>query len=790
MSILKWKRLDHVASCLLTAGMALAVHGQTDLKLDALSPDSLQRLYGAAPLSSLWLEVQVNGAPMPRAAHLLRRSNGQLMASVEDLARWRIRTPAAESFPFKGIDYVALDGIEGLRYDVDEQRQLLKIDGEAQTFIPTFVRARAARYSMPGPVSPGAFLNYDLQYSRQETLTRLDGLLELGTFNALGLGTATFLGRDLDGSRKEMIRLDTAWVHDDTTSLRSLRLGDSVGRPGTWGRSVRFGGVQWGTDFSTRPDFVPFPLPGISGEALQPSTIDLYVDNALRYSQKVPYGPFSIANIPAITGAGQVSVVVRDLLGRETVVNLPYYVSNSLLREGLHDYTYEAGSIRRHYAVENNDYGPFFAAGTHRYGVADDLTAEARAELAEGRQTVGGGISWLLPRIGTLNAATAVSRSPLGTGSLLLVGMDHLARRFSFGAQTQVTSAEFAQLGLSGPNLPPRRISTGRATYSIRGGGSVFASYTKQDNRAQPDIEFVSAGYSLGISNNLFLSLYGFQSLSGEPIRSVGVSLTCSLGPRTSASVDWSRQGGEDTPSVQLQQSLPQGAGYGYRVRAAGGPRPRTDLALLAQNDIGTYGIEAARADGTTGTRVSASGGMSLLGGEVRLSRRLNDSFAVVKVGDFPNVPILLDNQLVGRTDGSGSAVIPALRPYQENNLSIQQDALPLDARVGALRMAVTLARRSAKVVEFPVHRSRGALLRILLEDGTPVPSGAVVTVDGQAEEFPVARRGEAYITDLSRENRLQVRWKGQTCALRVIMPDDGKPLPVLGPFICTGIAP
>jgi len=698
--------------------MALAAHGQTDLKLDALSPESLQRIYGAAPPSSLWLEVQVNGAPMPRPAHLLRRSSGQLMASVEDLARWRIRAPAAEPFSFKGIDYVALDGIEGLRYDVDEQRQLLKIDGEAQTFIPTFVRARAARYSMPGPVSPGAFLNYDLQYSRQETLTRLDGLLEL------------------------------------------------------------------------RPDFVPFPLPGISGEALQPSTIDLYVDNALRYSQKVPYGPFSIANIPAITGAGQVSVVVRDLLGRETVVNLPYYVSNSLLREGLHDYTYEAGSIRRHYAVENNDYGPFFAAGTHRYGVADDLTAEARAELAEGRQTVGGGISWLLPRIGTLNAATAVSRSPLGTGSLLLVGMDHLARRFSFGAQTQVTSAEFAQLGLSGPNLPPRRISTGRATYSIRGGGSVFASYTKQDNRAQPDIEFVSAGYSLGISNNLFLSLYGFQSLSGEPIRSVGVSLTCSLGPRTSASVDWSRQGGEDTPSVQLQQSLPQGAGYGYRVRAAGGPRPRTDLALLAQNDIGTYGIEAARADGTTGTRVSASGGMSLLGGEVRLSRRLNDSFAVVKVGDFPNVPILLDNQLVGRTDGSGSAVIPALRPYQENNLSIQQDALPLDARVGALRMAVTLARRSAKVVEFPVHRSRGALLRILLEDGTPVPSGAVVTVDGQAEEFPVARRGEAYITDLSRENRLQVRWKGQTCALRVIMPDDGKPLPVLGPFICTGIAP
>lgn len=790
MSISKWKRLEHVASCLLSTGLALVAHGETELRLDTLGPESLRRLYGEAPPSSLWLEVQVNGAPMPRAAHLLRRSNGQLMASVEDLARWRIRAPAAEPYPYKGIDYVALDDIAGLRHAIDERSQVLRMDGDAQTFVPTVVRARAARYSMPDPAPPGAFLNYDLQYSRQETLARLDGLIELGTFNALGLGTTTFLGRDLDGPRKDMIRLDTAWVHDDVASLRSLRLGDSIGRPGTWGRSVRFGGIQWGTDFSTRPDFVPFPLPGISGEALQPSTVDLYVDNALRLSQKVPYGPFSIANIPAITGEGQVSVVVRDLLGRETVVSLPYYVSNALLREGLHDYTYEAGSVRWHYAVENNDYGPAFAAGTHRYGVADDLTAEARVEVAEGRQTAGGGVNWLVPGIGTLNAATAVSRSPLGTGSLLLVGMDHLARRFSFGAQTQVTSAEFVQLGLSGPNLPPRRTSSGRATYSIRGGGSLFASYTKQDNRAQPDIEFVSAGYSLGISSNLFLSLFGFQSLSGEPIRSVGVSLTCSLGPRTSASVDWSRHGDESTPSVQLQQSLPQGSGYGYRLRTAGGPHERTDVALLAQNDIGTYGLEAARADGTTGARVSASGGMSLLGGEVRLSRRLNESFAVIKVGDFPNVPILLDNQLVARTDSSGSAVIPALRPYQENNLSIQQDALPIDARVGALRLSVTLARRSARVVEFPVRRSRGALLRLQLDDGSPVPSGAVVTVDGQAEEFPVARRGEAYVTDLARENRLQVRWKGQSCTLRVVMPDDGKPLPVLGPFICSGVAP
>jgi outer membrane usher protein len=188
--------------------------------------------------------------------------------------------------------------------------------------------------------------------------------------------------------------------------------------------------------------------------------------------------------------------------------------------------------------------------------------------------------------------------------------------------------------------------------------------------------------------------------------------------------------------------------------------------------------------------RFSAAGAVALLGGGLHLSRRLDDSFAVVQVGDYPNVPVSADNQVVAHTDANGSALVPALRAYQKNSISIRTDALPLDAEIGAMRLSVTPRRRSGSLVEFPVRSVRGALLKIFLEDGTPLPSGAVVTVKGQEGTFPVARRGEAYVTGLARDNVVRAAWKGRRCTLQVALPPDPGPLPVLGPFVCHGVTP
>src|SRR5205807_1753009 len=84
---------------------------------------------------------------------------------------------------------------------------------------------------------------------------------------------------------------------------------------------------------------------------------------------EVPSGPFTIQDLPVVTGGGDARIVVRDVLGRERVVYLPYYASPRLLQQGLHDFSYEIGAVRENFGITSADYGRFMSAATHRLGL-------------------------------------------------------------------------------------------------------------------------------------------------------------------------------------------------------------------------------------------------------------------------------------------------------------------------------------------------------------------------------------------------------------------------------------
>src|SRR4030095_16460815 len=161
------------------------------------------------------------------------------------------------------------------------------------------------------------------------------------------------------------------------------RLGNSATRTGAWGRSIYFGGIQWGTNFTLSPGYITQPIPTIGGQSRAPSTGELSFSDALRPTSQVPAGPFTIDNFPQITGSGQARIVVRDLLGRETVLVQDFFSSAALLRKGLSDYSFEAGAVRRNLGIDSANYGAGFASGMFRHGLSDSFTLEARAEASE-----------------------------------------------------------------------------------------------------------------------------------------------------------------------------------------------------------------------------------------------------------------------------------------------------------------------------------------------------------------------------------------------------------------------
>jgi outer membrane usher protein len=141
-------------------------------------------------------------------------------------------------------------------------------------------------------------------------------------------------------------------------------------------------------------------------------------------------------------------------------------------------------------------------------------------------------------------------------------------------------------------------------------------------------------------------------------------------------------------------------------------------------------------------------------------------------------------------TNGDGNALIPRLRAYDHNMISIDQRDLPLDAEINTLKLDAAPYYRSGIEVKFPIEHSRGATLTIHLENGNPLPVGASVQEVDKEEIYVVGYDGEVYIVGLASTTTLRATWNNHSCTFDVNFTVSANPLPDLGIFICKGVKP
>jgi len=736
-----------------------------------------------------WLAVSLNGQQSDDVALFLRTPTGHILAPAAQVKAWRLRAPPQTAMTYKGEQYIALDALPGLSYSIDEDRQVLIIKAPAQLFEPVALTFSNQDAAHPPEPPLGAFLNYDLVGAHANSKTALTGSLEASVFGPAGAGVTQYLVRH-QAEQTRAIRLTTTWTIDHPETASSLRFGDSITGSSAWGGAVRFGGLQWASNYTTRPGFITMPLPGIGGESALPSTVDVYVNNMLRLQNSLPSGPFHVADVPIITGEGDVRIVVRDLLGRQQIIDQPYYASPELLRAGLQVYSFETGFIRDNFALANNDYGRPLVVATDRVGLTDQLTGEVHGELLNEQQTVGLSSSALVATFGVLDASIAGSHSRDGNGELLGLGFQHSARGFSLGANVQYASREFVRVGIS-PDQPSTRLTSQLfASAGLGRYGSLSVSRTRNEYYGGHTVDILSARHSINVGWLGYLSFSVVRTVTGTRDTTIALTLTHSIDARTSMTSTTTSDTGGTTTELDLQRNLPAGRGLGYRLSADAGAFRAVDGTLDLQGDTGTYEIEAREQSGLTQTQVSATGGFALLGGQVFPTRTIEDSFAVVQVGAESGVRVYRENQLVGRTDSAGYVLVPGLRAYQENDIKIEQADIPLDRTVDTIQSQAVPYFRSGVLVSFPIARPSGALLTVQLDSGAPLPPGAVVKVSGVEEEFPTGLNGEVYVTGLTEHNDLQAEWPGGACTFAMSYERSEDPLPRLGPFVCKSAAP
>lgn len=333
------------------------------------------------------LEVFVNGRPTHLLVELIDR-DGKLLARADDVAELGLMPSTGQPLA-KGAQLVPLQDIPGLSCTIDEQRQELHLTAQDRAMQVQRLGTGATAAASTAEAGFGTVLNYDLEATSTAGRAVASGTFGSVSFTPWGTATTDWL-MQAGLPTASVTRLDSTLIHEDLGNLRRWLLGDTIAGGLDWTRPYRLGGIQVASNFTLRPDLVTFPVPALTGHADVPSTMDLFVNGVHALSRDVTPGPFQLQQPPLLSGAGDLSVVVRDPVGHESVQTLNFYTSTSLLAPGLFSYSAEAGYLRNNYGLVGDGYTRPVGSATVRTGLANWLTAESHAEVSA---QAGGGLA-------------------------------------------------------------------------------------------------------------------------------------------------------------------------------------------------------------------------------------------------------------------------------------------------------------------------------------------------------------------------------------------------------------
>src|SRR3954464_3636373 len=520
-----------------------------------------------------------------------------------------------------GQTWGPLSDAAGFAAQLDAPNQSVNLKFAPQAFATTHLaQAEEERPVITAPLT-SVFANYDISYTQTATrgiasVDDVGALTKLGLSGKAGVLTNTSVARNLAGDpsllARALTRLETTYARDFPDANTSLRIGDSGTRAGGWGRAVYFGGVQWATNFTLSPGYITQPIPTIGGQSRAPSTVELYINDALRQTSQVPTGPFTIDNFPQITGSGQARIVVRDLLGRETVLVQDFFSSAALLRKGLSDYSFEAGAVRRNLGIDSANYGAAFVSGLWRHGLSDDFTVETRAEASEKLRGGGAGVAVALP-LGLLGqvAGAASSDDVTGSGRQGLVSLEHWSLRHGFTLRAEAASREYRQVGQDDETLPYRRQWLASYTYARPELGHLGLGYAKIDTYDRGPITTYSANYSIRVFAQSSITVSATRVDGGDATgRSIGVSLLIPLDGRITATAATTHHAGHTDGYATVSKGLSLEAGAAWRALA--GRREGQNYAeggLYYQGSKGLVTADASVSDTQSTVRLGAQGG-------------------------------------------------------------------------------------------------------------------------------------------------------------------------------------
>lgn len=642
-----------------------------------------------------------------------------------------------------------------------------------------------------------AFLNYGIYYdlSDDAEVSSIRVPSEVGLSIDGRLLAASFSYDKHDGDA-ELVRLMSSFVADNTDVQRRLTVGDFTAFSGELGSGGLFGGVSIRKQFSITPRFVRSPDLNLYGVLESPSELEIYVDNRLVETRRLPPGRFEFLDLPNNRGAGEVTLIVRDAFGTETISEYPFYLSTALLKEGLHEYSYNLGFRRQEFGRESFKYGDMAFLGFHRFGFTDSFTAGLRGEASGEMRNLGAGIGLAFTGFGELGVSVAASWEGRSSGYAGVLGYSYRGRNFSSQFAVRGFSRDYSTLNISPDTEKPRYVGNMALHYNPFLSGSLSVQFSATDSRSRPDMKMYSLSYTRRLFKTIFLFLRASRTEMLEASYEFAAGITVPLGFGQSAGVNYINRKRGNSATAYLSKNPPPNRGSGYRlqIERVDDPFGKADIngnAMLSyRGSRGVYSATYRRSRGLNYYSLGFSGGVGLINRSYYFSRPIRDSFALVKVGDIEGVGVRRSGQEIGVTDRNGEIFVPDLISYYDNRVSFDEKTVPVNYEIQKTAQYVSTPLRGGTIANFAVKKLQAFVGKLfIVSEGKWTAAeywGLEVKFPDAETQVIVGRNGEVYLENLPAGDwPARLFRMGKECLFELAIPQSDSMIVELGEVTC-----
>ena len=723
-------------------------------------------------LNNVWL----NGIDRAIETLILEQDN-QRYAECEILSQLGIQRNLMKQHPIQpNFCLVSSDPIQS---EQDTALQAIKLTVPAKYFKEQYV---TTNHLIPSKAELGGFLNYDFYYGKLDNFDEMNGLVELGIFKDYWIFRNGMIYRDQAENEKEkIIRLNTSFEIEFPSKYQRLSLGDDTSVYNPLLDAFRFGGISFGTNFTSYPDFIYWNVPTLKGSAILPSTVDLYINGVNLYQQKVTPGHYALTAGANIQQSGEAQVVVEDVLGNRTVQSFPVYINTSLLKPDLNEYNISMGKLRYNYDYSSDDYREFFTNVYFRRGITQSTTLGTNAAYSEDIQNLGLMWTQAISKYALLDLHVSGSHSDLGEGHMLGASLSRNGDRLALGVSSKYYNPEYRSLGYSD--------DIQSVEYDNLAYASIFhvplinnlninyleRRYYPNSQLNFPDTQLVTVGFSRMLGRQASMSFSYYKDLKDEDNNGAYVTLSYNFDSQRNTYLTHTFD--EQTQLRYSKSSLSQN-GLDYTVGVThqqnGGVGFNGYTAL--KMPVGNLYITHDEGEDFRFTQANYQGALVWLDHKVGLTKYVDNAFALVNVGDIADVDVYRTLTPIGRTNKKGYIFVHDIVPYVNYDLSFNQDQLDINDTISYSNQKVIGMNQRGYKVDFPVERTGVIVLRLLKPNNQTFAQASEVYLNSNSEEFfPVDAEGKVYLYGLkSAQYNISLKTKGgETCKSVLNVPNN-----------------